>query len=600
MKKFVAKCLSLALSAACAFGCIVGCAKKDDPNTLEIFAEEFGYGVQWLRDIKDAFEQEQWVKDEFPNLTVTIKTTVNQGQAGNTIIAGPRSNDYDLLFTTVSQAGWYSRNDENADMFEDLSEVFNATVPCESKKVGEKMIDTYVGWSGMDYDNNGTVDKYNVFPWVNGYVGILYNPANLDAYFGNDWREPLTTQELEELADRVVQYAKDNELTDVYPIVGPNVGYWESVVRTWWAQYQTREGFTNYLNGGVDEDRQYHIEAIQQTGKLRAYEALEGVLGAPGDKTATGDAKVTSKNDWRNSQWDFGRLQMRFLDGNGVFMANGNWFDNEMRASAESGNITDSKIKYMKMPVISSLVEQLNIWSEPAKVGLTMSLGNDNKLTEAANKSAGYPSLNAAKKAEYDEILRGLVEIVDGTASQTKIDGVKAKYTEKGKTDAQYNADVARVRAARHLMAPVEGHEAFIPSYATAKDPAKAFLKFMATDKAIGLFVKATQGCLMPFEYSNDKIDALGIEMTDLQKSCRDMVNAGGVQLPVRAAHRMYLLGGFSTQKYSGGTVETLFTAQNGVDRMSALDLWQWDVTYYYDNNKAMWTNALRTAGIQQ
>ena len=100
MKKFVAKCLSLALSAACAFGCIVGCAKKDDPNTLEIFAEEFGYGVQWLRDIKDAFEQEQWVKDEFPNLTVTIKTTVNQGQAGNTVIAGPRSNDYDLLFTT--------------------------------------------------------------------------------------------------------------------------------------------------------------------------------------------------------------------------------------------------------------------------------------------------------------------------------------------------------------------------------------------------------------------------------------------------------------------------------------------------------------------
>lgn len=574
----------------------VGCNKKDDsPETLEIYIEKMGYGVDWLDDIIEAFKQEQWVKDKYPNLNIPKpEARVNQGSATQRVIAGAKSNTADLLFGTTTATGWIYRSDEESSNFEELSDVYNSEVPGETGVIfKEKMLPSIRSWveqpdlSKADTDPDAKV--YHVFPWINGYIGMLCNKDNLDKLLGKDnYTMPRTTDEWMEMVRLIIKVQKDKGLdnTDdafINPFIYAPVMYWGASVSTWWAQYETRSGYEKYFLGTarINGRDQLSPKVLEQKGKLRSFQTIESFVGAPGIGGKAGTEEIYDKvdEDSFKAQNTFDRIQVKYINGQGVFMPNGDWFDLEMRDAVEAGKGSD--ITYMQLPIISAVSEKLSYY----KAGDTVFDKNADGTTKEGD----------ATRKVYDELLRKLVDHVDGKCDK---DEVAALYTAKGKSIDRLDADIAHIHEARHLMAPVEGHEAFIPSYATAKDVAKDFLRFMATDKAIRTFAESTKGCSTAFSY--DVIaqnPGLYDTFTDIQKQRLSMVQNGGISMPVKASYRLAMLGGLDMSRYPSGSIEVNFSSESG--RKTAEEMVNYDINYYTRNNNAQWNSMLTAAGIR-
>lgn len=574
----------------------VGCNKKDDsPETLEIYIEKMGYGVDWLDDIIEAFKQEQWVKDKYPNLNIPKpEARVNQGSATQRVIAGAKSNTADLLFGTTTATGWIYRSDEESSNFEELSDVYNSEVPGETGVIfKEKMLPSIRSWveqpdlSKADTDPDAKV--YHVFPWINGYIGMLYNKDNLDKLLGKDnYTMPRTTDEWMEMVRSIIKVQKDKGLdnTDdafINPFIYAPVMYWGASVSTWWAQYETRSGYEKYFLGTarINGRDQLSPKVLEQKGKLRSFQTIESFVGAPGIDGEAGTEEIYDKvdEDSFKAQNTFDRIQVKYINGQGVFMPNGDWFDLEMRNAVEAGKGSD--ITYMQLPIISAVSEKLSYY----KAGDTVFDKNADGTTKEGD----------ATRKVYDELLRKLVDHVDGKCDK---DEVEALYTAKGKSIDRLDADIAHIHEARHLMAPVEGHEAFIPSYATAKDVAKDFLRFMATDKAIRIFAESTKGCSTAFSYdviaqNPDLYDTF----TDIQKQRLSMVQNGGISMPVKASYRLAMLGGLDMSRYPSGSIEVNFSSESG--RKTAEEMVNYDINYYTQNNNAQWNSMLTAAGMR-
>ena len=574
----------------------VGCSKKDDsPETLEIYIEKMGYGVDWLDDIIEAFKQEQWVKDKYPNLNIPKpEARVNQGSATQRVIAGAKSNTADLLFGTTTATGWIYRSDEESSNFEELSDVYNSEVPGETGVIfKEKMLPSIRSWveqpdlSKADTDPDAKV--YHVFPWINGYIGMLYNKDNLDKLLGKDnYTMPRTTDEWMEMVRLIIKVQKDKGLDNmddafINPFIYAPVMYWGASVSTWWAQYETRSGYEKYFLGTarINGRDQLSPKVLEQKGKLRSFQTIESFVGAPGIGGEAGTEEIYDKvdEDSFKAQNTFDRIQVKYINGQGVFMPNGDWFDLEMRNAVEAGKGSD--ITYMQLPIISAVSEKLSYY----KAGDTVFDKNADGTTKEGD----------ATRKVYDELLRKLVDHVDGKCDK---DAVAALYTAKGKSIDRLDADIAHIHEARHLMAPVEGHEAFIPSYATAKDVAKDFLRFMATDKAIRIFAESTRGCSTAFSYdviaqNPDLYDTF----TDIQKQRLSMVQNGGISMPVKASYRLAMLGGLDMSRYPSGSIEVNFSSESG--RKTAEEMVNYDINYYTQNNNAQWNSMLTAAGIR-
>ena len=574
----------------------VGCNKKDDsPETLEIYIEKMGYGVDWLDDIIEAFKQEQWVKDKYPNLNIPKpEARVNQGSATQRVIAGAKSNTADLLFGTTTATGWIYRSDEESSNFEELSDVYNSEVPGETGVIfKEKMLPSIRSWveqpdlSKADTDPDAKV--YHVFPWINGYIGMLYNKDNLDKLLGKDnYTMPRTTDEWMEMVRSIIKVQKDKGLdnTDdafINPFIYAPVMYWGASVSTWWAQYETRSGYEKYFLGSarINGRDQLSPKVLEQKGKLRSFQTIESFVGAPGIDGEAGTEEIYDKvdEDSFKAQNTFDRIQVKYINGQGVFMPNGDWFDLEMRNAVEAGK--GSNITYMQLPIISAVSEKLSYY----KAGDTVFDKNADGTTKEGD----------ATRKVYDELLRKLVDHVDGKCDKNE---VEALYTAKGKSIDRLDADIEHIREARHLMAPVEGHEAFIPSYATAKDVAKDFLRFMATDKAIRIFAESTKGCSTAFSYDVIAQDPdLYDTFTDIQKQRLSMVQNGGISMPVKASYRLAMLGGLDMSRYPSGSIEVNFSSESG--RKTAEEMVNYDINYYTQNNNAQWNSMLTAAGIR-
>ena len=79
MKKFVYLLLAAVMSFS-VFGA-VGCKPKtpdDSENVLEVFCTDKGYGTKWCSDLMDLFQQQDWVKDKYPNLIFSTWDTVDR------------------------------------------------------------------------------------------------------------------------------------------------------------------------------------------------------------------------------------------------------------------------------------------------------------------------------------------------------------------------------------------------------------------------------------------------------------------------------------------------------------------------------------------
>ena len=270
---------------------------------------------------------------------------------------------------------------------------------------------------------------------------------------------------------------------------------------------------------------------------------------------------MSKNNGYTNLNPSSGReayreTQNNLLLGKGLFMANGDWFDNEMKVFREgliSANGRCDTIKMMKTPVISSIIKQ------------TPTINDDKTLsaviTAIDNGETSYPNVSAE---DFQRILKARVCV--------------------------------------YSIGP--GHNAVVPKTAKAKTLAYDFLIYMATDKANEAYIKATNGASLPFNYDcKAKNPTLFESLSPMQKDRLEFFNNYQTEvdiLPATAAFPLVLFGGLAPYKSCGDQPGYHFL--NGDSKGSyatlAEKIFYDDVNYWTEEFDRRWNNALALAGL--
>lgn len=550
IKKVLATVLALTMGTSALALASCNPEVADDDQTLEIFIENYGYGYNWLNSQIELFKQQSWVKEKYPNLNIPeIAYNSEDSFAATKITSGKSSNTADLLFSVASPAPYYAKRDNTGALyFEDLTQLYNTKVPdavpeAEQRTLKDKMIDELAKVQYIE-TFEGPKTYYSV-PWVDGWMGILYNKTLVDQYLGEDYQLPRTTKEfLQMTTDIKANNTKSGSGKLATPFVtSSKVSYWTEIFVTWWAQYEGVSGYENYWNG-LNEFNERSSEIFSQKGRLRALETLESLIG------------VTANNNHEEvNTLEFTSAQAKFLLGEGVMMPNGDWFENEMRETAEE-NPYDYDITFMRVPVISTIVEKLEYRN-----------GTD------------YMS---------DETLATLVDAIDQGKTYDE-----AKTLVTGLTQNDYN----KLTEARKVIYKNKGHEAFVPAYATAKELAKDFLLFLATDVACENFMKVTHGCGVPYEYNVKTANETLYNSFPMMQKARIEIMNDAIPLKPLNAFRLVNYGGLS---YFVKTplLDVAFTAKNADDRKTAKQIFDEDVKFFTESGGANWTFLLNKAGL--
>jgi hypothetical protein len=247
--------------------------------------------------------------------------------------------------------------------------------------------------------------------------------------------------------------------------------------------------------------------------------------------------------------------------GEAVMMPNGDWFETEMRSNyGEDENHYD--IKFMKTPIVSSIVEKMELYN---------------------HKGTKYTDLSESERNAYDEQLKAIITAVDNGTTNT-LEGVS-------------KADIQKVEEARKAIIGISSHDAMIPSYATAKGVAKDFLRFLATDSACESFMRATNGASTAFNYDvKTKNPTLYNSFSNLQKERAEMA-LNGITSTASYHSKLAYWGGLSSFAMTE-MLESAFMAQNSEDRKTATKIFQDDIKYYTENSEENWNNLLKLAGV--
>lgn len=440
MKKFIT--IVLAAAIAVSGGALSGCKPKvsNDENTLEIYYLNAGYGDQFIKDLAATFEQ----KNEGVNVEYWGD---DLDQTGDLLKSGT-TNTVDLFIVggdmdSYAIAGANVHPDFDV-ILEDIDEVM------EYEENGVQLKDKFIN-DATPQQING---HYYSFSWAVGATGLVYNHSKFTELAKNnpDIAVPKTTDEL-------VALCADIKAAGEIPFVfSVSTNYWEYMTRIWYMQYEGAENVKNFFlgldNGAPSRD------IFLQEGRLECLEVLHSLI----------------KHDLGNNHdnvnlMNFAQSQAQFISGNGLMMVNGDWLENEMRNVADEDE-NKFEFRMMKPPVISSLCEKFSFYEEG---------------------SADYDGLSADKKAKYDGALAAIISYVDGDAEEkpTEVNGFTV-----------LDEDIELVRNARNVGYTIGGnHTVGIPVYATAKDLAKEFLKFMLSDEGYQIYFDATTGNQLPIKY---------------------------------------------------------------------------------------------------
>lgn len=538
MKKNVKRvaCSALALVSALS---MVGCKEEipDTPETLQIYVYNAGYGTKWCTDMIELFKQQDWVKEKYPNLIIPTPTINDVGEfAESRLSAGEKGNSYDLMFAINLDYNTGPTGD-----FLDLTEVvYNSEVPGENIKWKDKSLESYNESNTYIDPTDLSVKKQYLTSWAGGMNTIFYN-ENLLMQFTD--KVPNTTDELLKIcADVKANKGQENgKYNQGFSFMEYGSGsYFVHMMPIYWAQY---EGLTNYKNfwNGIDGNR-YSKGIFDQKGRLYALQVMENLLDV-GNEYLTRSAPTL----------EFMQAQTLFLQGNGLFLCNGDWLDNEMaeirqQIIDETGRI--DTFKTMRMPIVSAL---------GTKLGIT------------------------------DAELSAIVDYVDGTTA------TEPTFTStKGISKEDVISAVREARTVVHSIGP--NHQSGIPHYAQGKEVAIDFLRFMATDVALESYIKSTGGASLPFKYNlKEKNIELYNSLGTMQQTRHDYFGSDKYEvytLPSNRAFPLFQYGGlkaFTREEYF-----TDFFSENKT----------WTAQKYYDTTLADWSdekfsNALSLSGLQ-
>lgn len=465
MKKIIATTMAFLLSMGCVAmaGCggsgdngddgNNGAAVVNDEKTVNLRLYKAGFGDAFIYELKKNFEAVY--AEEGYKINVLTPT---YGSAGTAMVQemsrGYDKTGVDLYITGAITPNMVSEYGEYGLVCEELEEsVWNQTAinydGTESETViSERILSDYEPF--LRADNN----KMYGFNWAQTTAGMVVNTKKLSAYGITEL--PRTTNELFEIFDKIL-YGIDgviggSEETKTYPLTysltsgsGGGSGYQNCSMLSWFSQYDI-DTYNEFLrmqtkteNGWVDMEDGYKVYQNENLLKslTAGYQLMDVEYSAYGSKTQTLDqAQGLLMKDTMNKQ------------NNAVFMLNGDWFLNEVKANY-SKNLHD--VTFMNVPVISSLGVDY------------FGAGTKYNLSDEA----------------CDELLSYICKLVDENKTIAEI--IASVKAEKGidlsEEDAQKVATARGVGFARGIE-----HLAFITKDSTKKDIASLVLRMMASD----------------------------------------------------------------------------------------------------------------------
>lgn len=527
MKKFLSMALVVCmfLSTLSLAGC--GKEEKASATQLDIYILDAGYGTEWLNKVSEEFKAQDWVQEKYPDLSIKIDTNAESSYAEGKITAGANANPYDLLFGINLQTVYSKRDSNRNTLLLDISDVYDSEVPGEEVLVKEKMLESAIVANAYT-DISGETAYYAV-PWAGGFNGILYNADKLKDY----GEVPVTTDELLAVMKKVT--AKEG-YSIMQSCENSGACYWEHLYPIWWAQYEGYDNYMSFWEGKVDGE--YSVDIFKQQGRLESLQVLENVLGSANKNLYEG-ANATAFID----------AQTNFLMGQGVFMANGDWFDREMSDIKEGlkGEGYDYDIRMMKTPVISSII----------------------------NKTTTIPD---------DATLAAVVKAIDN--GEKSYAGVSEE-------------DFQTVAAARQVLYSVGNlHNAVIPSYSGSIEVAKDFLRFLATNKANEIYAQETCGSGMFYKYDMQEVSPeLYKSLSGTAKMRTDFYNDKNFPatvLPNAQNFNLSIYGGVNMLNATAANqFEILFNEKNP---KTAQEIFDADIKFWSDS---AWSMVLSNIGAK-
>lgn len=451
----------------------VSCNSKipNNENTLEIYAIEAGYGIEWLKELIEVF------KEENPDLDVYLWTDIGVERGRLMLQSGPSNTTADLLFTTEDYYDLLASGKNAIKGYDyilaDLTDVYESKVPGEDILFKDKMFDKSSKYLGFEVETDiGYETKNFVVPWQYTPSGLIYN----DAMFKElNLKVPNTTIELLEVSDAMI-----NQHNKIPFVSSLNVGYWGYVSDAWWQQYETIDAYTKFWNPRRPSD----ISNYDQKGRIHLLQMMDQILNP------------TYKRSHPNTiEYAFTESQAKFVVGEGLMIPNGSWFYNEMHQIIDQAHErgVEFEPKMMKTPIISALSDKLSYWTSDKTYDV---------LFEEAYSNGNTASKNLLVEADHK--LSAIIDFVDGSGERPS-----------DVTDL----DISIVREARKVqMDTGTGATAIVPAYSNAIPAAKRFLQFMATDRAIEIVARKTSGGILPFTYDYEN-SSLWNEFNDFTKS---------------------------------------------------------------------------------
>lgn len=354
------------------------------------------------------------------------------------------------------------------------------------------------------------------------YSSIVYNADMIGE--GTDYAIPVTTDELEAL---VSDLSYDDNFKNVKPFIHYGQGdYWKYVYQQWWVQYAGIDNYYDFLRLNDATDETVAPSLLEKDGRYYSLQVLDTLLSS--------DTVYAGSNNLQYQQ-----AQTLFMNGSAVMMANGGWLVNEMKANTEA---SASNLRMMRTPVISAIANKCDSISD-------------------------------------DEELAACIRKMDIDVASGRKDGLN------GEGFSVTQEDYDRIYEARYCSNP--GYDAslmVIPEYSTAKDAAKAFVKFYYSDaevaKVLNILHQPTS--LSACNISIDRSNWLPFEkdIWDLQsKTITVLGEAVGIK------NELFTYGGLNVWGTRSPIVAFTQTERYDLD-----SYWTELVSYYGDT----WKNAVK------
>jgi len=491
------KVLAVACALSLICGTMAGCGSKEqgvdnsveDKKNLKIMIYAKGYGSEWLQAMKEAFEAKN------KGITVEIML-VTSPESLNLDIKNPNS-DTDLYFN-ISESGGHSLMDSYKNYYNggqamrDLTYLMDTEIPGEGVTLGDKMnssLKKVYQVDGRETEDTSD-DTYYFLPYVTSTMGLYYNETVIDNALGKgNWSVPNTSDELVALCEQL----KEKGCCIMLPSTLDQWSY--SVFAAWWAQH---EGYDNYMkfyrgigyNESKGREEQNSSLIFQQPGRLEALKATHDVLDYEKGYVLPNTAEITITN--------LNEYQSRFTIAKNkyAFYPCGDWLLQEL--ASHSTVASDSTIKMMKTPVISSIIDSVDSYS--------------------GNKDKRLPNITT------DEMLSQVVNYVDGKGE------LPAGVTEE---------EVEIVRQARAMIGTRSIiHMVYAPEFSNAKALADQFLLFMASDEGIQVMKDSCVGGFAPYNYEYSNLEGTAESIYEVSKDA--------VYVTDFTNHELFYRGGIS------------------------------------------------------